>query len=94
MNLSHLSAAAPTQLPLSSYSTHKQLLIKLQLRHLLRCTVTDANRRVDSLQHSGALAMWTGPGDDHTLLEVSGLAPGLVKKNRGRNGRKTGVGMV
>ena len=43
------SHSAPTPLLLHSHAA-----IKLQLRHLSLCTVTDANQRVYSLQHSGA----------------------------------------
>ena len=43
------SQSAPTPLLLHSHAA-----IKLQLCHLSRCTVTDANQRVYSLQHSGA----------------------------------------
>ena len=43
--------SAPTQLLLNSHAA-----IKLQMCHLSRGTVTDANLRVDSLQHVGTRA--------------------------------------
>ena len=45
------SHSAPTLLLLHSHAA-----TQLQLHHFLHCTLTDANRRIDSLQHSGALA--------------------------------------